>query len=60
MSGRATFGHGSFDPDTAAERTRRAGFTTCEELGLDEVWRRYLPGEPHPKAWVSRVGTATV
>lgn len=55
-----TFGHGSFDPDTAAERTRRAGFTTCEELGLDEVWRRYLPGEPHPNAWVSRVGTAAV
>jgi methyltransferase (TIGR00027 family) len=55
-----TFGDGSFAPDTAAGRTARAGFTSCDELGLDDVWRRYLPGEPHPNAWVSRVGTAFV
>ena len=55
-----TFGDGSFAPDTAAERTRRAGFSSCEELGLDEVWQRYLPGDPHPYAGVSKLGTATV
>jgi hypothetical protein len=23
-------------------------------------WRRYLPGEPHPNAWVTRIATAIV
>ncbi len=55
-----TFGMGSFDPDTAAERTRRTGFESCEELAGDELWRRYLPGEPHPNAFVMSVGTARV
>jgi methyltransferase (TIGR00027 family) len=55
-----TFGEGSFHPDSARERTRRCGFSECTELGLDEVWRRYLPGEPHPSAGVSRVGSAVV
>jgi methyltransferase (TIGR00027 family) len=55
-----TFGEGSFAPDTAEERTRRAGFSSCEELAGDELWRRYLPGEPHPHAFVMKVGTAVV
>jgi hypothetical protein len=55
-----TYGEGSFAPTTAAERTRQAGFTSCEELGLDEVWRRYLPDDPHPNAWISKVGIAVV
>ncbi len=55
-----TYGDGSFHPDTAAERTRRAGFSSCEELGGDDLWRRYLPGEPHPIAFVVKVALAIV
>jgi methyltransferase (TIGR00027 family) len=55
-----THGEGSFAPSTAAERARQAGFRSCEELGLDEVWRRYLPGEPPPGASISKVATAIV
>jgi methyltransferase (TIGR00027 family) len=55
-----TFGRMTFDPESALTRTKRAGFTSCEELGLDDVWRRYLPGDPHPNAFVSRVAVATV
>jgi len=28
----------------------RAGFSRCESTGLDALWRRYLPGEPHENA----------
>jgi methyltransferase (TIGR00027 family) len=55
-----TFGEGSFDPDTAAARTRRAGFSSCEEIAGDELWRRYLPGDPHPNAFVMKIATAVV
>ena len=55
-----TFGEGSFDPDTAAVRTRRAGFSSCEEIAGDELWRRYLPGDPHPNAFVMKIATAIV
>ncbi len=55
-----TFGDGSFAPESPAQRTARAGFASCEEMGLDAVWRRYLPGEPPPYAGVSRVGVARV
>lgn len=48
------------DPETVLTRARRAGFAACEEVGLDEVWRRYLPGEPHENAWVCRMGTASL
>ena len=54
-----TYGEGSFAPDTAEERARRAGFGAVGELGGDALWRRYLPGEPHPNAWVTKVATAT-
>jgi methyltransferase (TIGR00027 family) len=56
-----TFGEGTFDPDTAAERTRRAGFSSCEQLGGDELWRRYIPGEPsYEHAYVMKLGLAIV
>jgi methyltransferase (TIGR00027 family) len=55
-----TFGQIGFEEDTATARTRRAGFRSCEEVAGDDLWRRYLPGEPHPNAWVTRVGTAIV
>ncbi len=54
-----TFNDAAFDPETATERTRRMGFASCEETGIDEMWRRHL-GEPPPYAFVSRLGTAIV
>jgi methyltransferase (TIGR00027 family) len=55
-----TFGESTFEPDKATEHTRRAGFSSCEEIAGDELWRRYLAGEPHPNAWVTRIATAIV
>lgn len=55
-----TFGQPNLDPDTAAERAAGAGFRACEELGTDELWRRYFGGEPHPAATFSRMGVAFV
>lgn len=45
--------------EAMAVRTKRCGFATFEEVAGDELWRRYLPGEPHPNAWVTKVGLAT-
>lgn len=53
-----TFGEGTFDPETATERARRAGFASCEELGGDELWRRYLTDPPHPHAFAMKLGVA--
>lgn len=50
----------AFEPDPAAERTRRAGFTRFEQVGYDELWRRYLPVEPHANASVACLGMAYV
>jgi methyltransferase (TIGR00027 family) len=55
-----TFGQIGFETDTATDRTRRAGFCSCDEMAGDDLWRRYLPGEPHPNAWVTRIATAIV
>jgi methyltransferase (TIGR00027 family) len=55
-----TFGEGSFDPGTADESLARAGFGAWTVLDGDALWRRHLPGDPHPAASVMRVGTATV
>lgn len=43
-----------------AARTKRCGFASFDALAGDALWRRYLPGEPHPNAWVTKVGLATV
>jgi methyltransferase (TIGR00027 family) len=55
-----TFSQIGFETDTATDRTRRAGFRSCEESAGDDLWRRYLVGDPHPNAWVTRVATAIV
>ena len=55
-----TYGQPNFEPDGAVAHVRRAGFSTCEELTGDDLWRRYLPGDPHPNAIYTRVGTAIV
>lgn len=44
-----------FGPETVTDHALRAGFTSCEAHGADELWRRYLPGDPHPAAWVFRM-----
>ncbi len=54
------FGSFLFHPEDAATVARRHGFTAFEESGFDDLWRRYLPGEPHENAWVARVGVARV
>jgi methyltransferase (TIGR00027 family) len=53
-------GAGYFDPVPADERMRRAGLTRWEAVGFDALWRRYLPGEPHPNSAIFSIGTATV
>lgn len=53
-----TYGFHNFEPEGADVHIRRAGFTSFEGFGLDDVWRRYLPAEPHPAAWTSKVGSA--
>jgi methyltransferase (TIGR00027 family) len=55
-----TFGESTFDPETAREHAQRAGFRACEEIAGDALWRRYLSGDPHPSACVTRIGTAIV
>jgi O-methyltransferase involved in polyketide biosynthesis len=34
-------------------------FGSCEELAGDELWRRYLPGDPHPNARAMKIGVAS-
>ena len=55
-----TSGADAFDPDTTEERTRRFGFSACEEIGLDDAWRYYLGTEPPPYLDVSTVCVARV
>ena len=55
-----TYVEGIFDPETAAEATRRTGWSSSEEWGGDDLWRRYLPGDPHPSAFVVKLGIAIV
>ena len=40
--------------------SERCGFASCEDVAGDDLWRRYPPGEPHPNAWLTKVGLATV
>ena len=54
-----TYGPGAFDPDSATEATRRAGFTSCEEFTGEDLWRRYWRTEPHPHSFAMMVGKAT-
>jgi methyltransferase (TIGR00027 family) len=49
-----------FEPASAAEHTRRAGFTSFDDVTCDVLWRRHMPGDPHPAAAIIRMGTATV
>jgi methyltransferase (TIGR00027 family) len=51
---------GYLGEETIAARTKRCGFASFDELAGDALWRRYLPGEPHPNAWVTKVGLATL
>lgn len=55
-----TYGFGNFEPDGAESHVLRAGLRSFEGHGLDAIWKRYLPGEPHPAAWTSKIGSARV
>jgi methyltransferase (TIGR00027 family) len=50
----------SFVTVPAADRVRRAGFTSFEEVGIDAEWRRYLGGEPPPAYAILRMGSASL
>jgi hypothetical protein len=43
----------------AEEQVRRAGFTSFDEVSLDDVSRRHLPGEPSPYAQFWKLGIAS-
>jgi len=47
-----------FFPTTVDEHVAQAGFSSCDAFGADELWRRYLPGEPHAAAGVFRMVVA--
>jgi methyltransferase (TIGR00027 family) len=49
-----------FEPEAVQERLQRMGFTAFKDVGFDELWRRYLPGNPHPNAQVCRLAIASV
>jgi methyltransferase (TIGR00027 family) len=49
-----------FDKEPVGARVPGLGFTRWEEVGFDALWRRYLPGEPHPNAAFCKIGFATV
>ena len=51
---------GFFDEGARDARVHGLGFTRWEEIGLDTLWRRHLPGEPHPNAAFCKIGFATV
>jgi methyltransferase (TIGR00027 family) len=55
-----TFGEGVFGSSSATERSRQAGFRSCEELSFYQVWPRYLPGDPPAHLQPAKVGTAVV
>ena len=59
---RVAFDHGDapFAPETTLDFVRRHGFTACEEVAYDALWRRHLPGEPHEGAGYCRATVASV
>jgi methyltransferase (TIGR00027 family) len=48
----------SFFPSSVTEHVIDAGFSSCDSHGADELWRRYLTGEPHPGAAMFRMVVA--
>ena len=59
---RLTFNYtlGRFTPEAIAERLRSTGLAVREDLDLDTLHRRLLPGEPPPGGEIFRVCTAEV
>jgi methyltransferase (TIGR00027 family) len=47
-----------FDPSTPEQFAKDAGFQHLSSVGFEELWRRYLPGEPHPNNSIVRLATA--
>ncbi len=54
-----TSAEATFSPDTSDIATARMGWETCEEIGLDDAWRRYWRTEPYEYARVSRICTCS-
>ncbi len=47
----------AFGDEPPAERVHRLGWSTFEQVGYDELWRRHLPTEPHANAAYAYMGT---
>ena len=54
-----THAEGSFGSETGSARLARLGYHLDHDDTGESLWRRYLPGEPHPNAWAMRLGVAT-
>ena len=54
-----TFSQFTFEPN-AVTFAKKAGFSSCTDVGTDEAWRRYWSTEPHEVAAVPRFGVAIV
>lgn len=50
----------AFGDESPEARTRRLGFSRFEQVGYDELWRRYLRSEPNEHASVACIGVAFV
>lgn len=48
----------SLDSGQLAARLQRAGFSGFQDIRFDELWRRYLRGDPHPNAQFVKLGIA--
>lgn len=48
----------SLDLAQLAARLQRAGFSSFQDIRFDELWRRYLRGDPHPNSQFVKIGVA--
>ncbi|MBL8742499.1 MAG: class I SAM-dependent methyltransferase [Myxococcales bacterium] len=46
------------DPSTPEQFAKDAGFSGLSAVRFDDLWRRYLPGDPHPNSAVVSLATA--
>jgi methyltransferase (TIGR00027 family) len=49
-----------FEPVSAAEHARRAGYRTFDEVRFEDLWQGHLRGEPHDAARICRMGVAAL
>lgn len=50
----------AFAPDGAARAAKAAGFDRFVEVSYEDLWRRWLKGEPHENASIVRSGVGSI